>query len=154
MFVSHSCSKGPTAPPSKGQLDNYKCSQCSNVFSQPSALQQHFEITHSRHDPKGPFACTEQGCQFSNTDRQEYQTHLTSAHSFTLIPCTYRTCKVSFLTQGDMERHLQGHTPFGCFQCAFVTENAEELSDHLLEHSHLPTCTQGKQTAQGGCFVL
>lgn len=146
MFVSHSCLKGQKASSTKGQLDKYKCSQCCDVFCQPSALQHRFEITHSGHDPKGPFACTEQGCQFSSTDRQEYQTHLTSEHSFTLIPCTYRSCKVSLLTQEDVERHLQGNMPFGCFPCPFVADNAKDPRDHLIEHNHLPTCTQGKHT--------
>ncbi|XP_040912963.1 zinc finger protein 142 isoform X2 [Toxotes jaculatrix] len=136
-----------TAPSSKGQLGSYKCSQCNEVFSKPDALKQHFKITHSGRDPKGPFACTEQGCQFSSTDHQEYQAHLMSTHGLTLIPCTFQSCKVSLPTQGEMERHLLGHMPFGCFQCQFVSENAEELSDHVLEHNHLPTCAQGNETA-------
>lgn len=145
-FASHHCTKRQTAPSSKGQLGNYKCSQCSKVFSKPGALKQHFKILHSGHDNEGPFDCSEQGCQFSSTDRQEYQAHLTSTHSLTLIPCTFRSCKVSFLTPGEMESHWRGHMPFGCFHCQFVTQNAKELSDHLSEHNHLTIYTQGKQT--------
>ncbi|KAM7380860.1 hypothetical protein PAMP_004130 [Pampus punctatissimus] len=140
LFASHHCSQRQTGPYSKGQLENYKCSQCSKVFSKPGALKHHFKIIHGGHDPEGPFPCSEQGCQFSSTDRQEYQTHLTSTHSLTLIPCTVRSCKVSFLTQGEMERHWKGHMPFGCFHCQFITQSAKELKDHLSEH--LPIYTQ------------
>nr|XP_020477263.1 zinc finger protein 142 isoform X2 [Monopterus albus]XP_020477264.1 zinc finger protein 142 isoform X2 [Monopterus albus]XP_020477265.1 zinc finger protein 142 isoform X2 [Monopterus albus]XP_020477266.1 zinc finger protein 142 isoform X2 [Monopterus albus] len=147
MLVSHPCSKRPPAPSSKGQLGNYKCSQCSEVFSKPSALRHHFRIIHSGHNPKGPFPCTERGCRFSCTGHQEYQAHLTSTHGLCLIPCTFRACKASFLTQAEIERHLQGHMPFGCFQCQFVTENEKDLSNHLLEHNHLSACTQGNEAA-------
>ncbi|XP_040003673.1 zinc finger protein 142 isoform X4 [Xiphias gladius] len=147
IFVSHPCSKRVTAPSSKGQLASYKCSQCNEVFSKPSALRHHFKMIHSGHDTRGLFPCTEQGCQFSSTDHQEYQAHLTSTHRLTLIPCPFQDCKVSLPTQGEMERHLWGHMPFSCFHCQFVTEHLKELSDHLLEHNHLPACAQGNEPA-------
>ncbi|XP_042281663.1 zinc finger protein 142 [Thunnus maccoyii] len=147
LFASHVCSKRQRAPSSKGHLESYKCSQCSEIFSKTAALKHHFKILHSGCDPEGPFHCSEQGCQFSSTDRQEYQVHLTSTHGLTLIPCTFRSCKVSFLTRGEMESHCKGHMPFGCFHCQFITQNAKELSDHLSEHNHLPTYTQGNETS-------
>lgn len=153
-FASHPCSAGLTTPSSKKQLGNYKCSQCSEAFSKPGVLKRHFKSIHSGHDPKGPFPCSEQGCQFSSTNHQEYQAHMKSTHGLTLIPCTLQSCKVSFLTQGEMERHLRGHMPFGCFHCQFVAQNVKDLSDHLLEHNHLPTCAQGKQTLQGVGIML
>ncbi|XP_037646749.1 zinc finger protein 142 isoform X1 [Sebastes umbrosus] len=147
LFTSLPCSERQITPSSKKQLGNYKCSQCSEVFSKPSVLKRHFKTLHSGHDPEGPFPCSEQGCQFSSTDRQEYQAHVTSTHGLTLIPCTLQSCKVSFLTQEEMERHLRVHKPFGCFQCQFVTQNVKDLSDHLLEHNHVPPCAQGNETA-------
>lgn len=146
--ASHPSSAWLTTPSSKKQLGNHKCSQCSEAFSKPGVLKRHFKTIHTGHDPKGPFPCTEQGCQFSSTDRQEYQAHMKSTHGLTLIPCTRQSCKVSFLTQGEMERHLRVHMPFGCFHCQFAAQNVKDLSDHLLEHNHLPTCAQGKQTLQ------
>ncbi|XP_033473620.2 zinc finger protein 142 isoform X1 [Epinephelus lanceolatus] len=147
FFTSHPCSERLTTPSSKKQLENYKCSQCSEVFSKPGILKRHFKIIHGGHDPEGPFPCTEQGCQFSSTDHQEYQAHLMSSHGLTLIPCTQQSCKMSFLTQGEMERHLRAHMPFGCFQCQFVTQNEKDLNDHLSEHNHLPPRAQGQRAA-------
>ncbi|KAF1382275.1 hypothetical protein PFLUV_G00142030 [Perca fluviatilis] len=144
---THPCSERLTTPSSKKQLGNYKCSQCSEVFSKPGVLKSHFKILHGGHEREGPFPCPEQGCQFSSTDRQAYQTHLMSTHCLTLIPCTLQSCRVSFLTQGEMERHLRGHMPFGCFQCQFVTQTVKDLSVHILEHNHLPPRAQGNQTA-------
>ncbi|XP_008295570.1 zinc finger protein 142 [Stegastes partitus] len=134
--VSHFCSKRKTSSSCKGQLDSYKCSQCDEVFSKAGALKQHFKTSHSENDLKRPFSCAEPGCQFSSTDRQEYQAHLMSMHGLTLVPCTYRSCKQSFLTQVDMESHWKGHMPFGCFHCQFVAQNTKDLSDHLLESNH------------------
>lgn len=153
LFASHHCSDRLSTTSSKKQLGNYKCSQCSEAFSKPGGLIRHFKSIHSGRDLQGPFLCTEQGCQFSSTECQEYQAHLMSAHCLTLIPCTVQSCQVSFLTQGEMERHLRGHMPFGCFQCQFVAQNVKDLNDHLLEHSHLPACTQGKQTARSWHYV-
>ncbi|KAI3356535.1 hypothetical protein L3Q82_017745 [Scortum barcoo] len=147
LFACHPCSARQTAPSSETELGNYKCSQCHKAFTKPCELKHHFKTFHSGHDPKGPFACTERGCQFSSTDRQEYQAHVKSTHSHTPIPCTLQSCKVSFLTQAEMERHLRGHMPFGCFHCQFVAPNAEDLNDHLLEHNHQPPCSQGIETA-------
>ncbi|XP_019955161.2 zinc finger protein 142 [Paralichthys olivaceus] len=147
VFVSHACLKSPTAPSRIGQLGSYKCTQCTEAFTTQRALKRHFKITHSGHSPEGLFVCTEPGCQFSCTDHQEYQAHLTSTHGLTLIPCPFPPCKVSLPTQSEMERHLSSHMPFSCFQCQFVSENAKELSDHLLEHNQLPTCAQGKEIA-------
>ncbi|XP_059198675.1 zinc finger protein 142 [Centropristis striata] len=139
-FTSHPCSG--TTPSSTVQSRNYKCSQCSEVFSKPGVLKQHFRITHSGHDPEGPYPCTEPGCQFSSTHRQEYQAHLASTHGLTLVPCTVQSCKVSFLTQEERERHSRGHMPFGCFHCQFATQNVKDLKNHLLEHNN-----QGNATA-------
>lgn len=126
-------------PSSNKPLGNYKCSQCSEVFSKPGVLRRHFKSIHSgQHDPEGPLPCSEQGCHFSNTGRQEYQAH----HGLSLIPCTFKACKYSFLTHEEMERHSQGHMPFGCFQCQFVTFNLKDLRDHLPEH--FPPNAQGK----------
>lgn len=149
LFASHSCPYMLTTPSCKRQSGNYKCSQCNECFSKPGVLRGHFKTTHGGRDPKGPFPCTERDCQFSSTDRQEYQSHLMSAHGLTLIPCTLHSCKVSFLTQGEMETHLQGHRPFGCFQCQFVSQTVKDLRDHLLEHNRVPTSAQGIQTLQG-----
>ncbi|KAM8855243.1 zinc finger protein 142 isoform 1-T2 [Spinachia spinachia] len=128
-------------------MGSYKCSQCSEVFSEPGVLKRHFKVTHSGRGPKGPFPCTEQGCLFSSAGRQEYQAHLMSTHGLTLVPCNLRSCKVSFLTQDEMERHFQGHMPFGCFQCPFVTLTGKDLNDHRMEYNHRPPCAQDEDTA-------
>ncbi|KAK9537905.1 hypothetical protein VZT92_005480 [Zoarces viviparus] len=151
LFTSHPCSERPITPSSKLKVGNYKCSQCSEVFSESGVLKRHFKITHSGHDPEGPFPCAEPGCQFSSADRQEYQAHLMSTHGLTLVPCHLRSCKVSFLTQDEMERHLRGHMPFGCIRCQFVTLNVEDLNDHLVEHNHQPPCAQENETAATVC---
>ncbi|XP_028249511.1 zinc finger protein 142 [Parambassis ranga] len=143
MFVFHPCSNRQTSPSSKGQLVSYKCSRCSEVFSKPAALKHHFKNSHSEHELKRLFSCSEQGCQFSSADRQEYQTHLMSSHGLTLIPCKYRLCKVSCLTHEEMESHWTGHMPFGCSYCQFVTHNAQDLAAHLMEHNHLPNYAPG-----------
>ncbi|XP_030283697.1 zinc finger protein 142 [Sparus aurata] len=147
LFTSHLCSDKLTTPPSKTQLGSYRCSQCSEAFSKPGVLRRHFKSIHGGRDPKGPFHCAQPGCQFSSTERQEYQTHLTSTHGLTLIPCTLQSCRVSFLTQGEMERHSRGHMPFSCLRCEFVAHSAKDLDHHVLEHSHQTTCTQGNETA-------
>ncbi|XP_035459998.1 zinc finger protein 142 isoform X2 [Scophthalmus maximus] len=146
VFVSHPCSKRQAAPSRERQPGSYKCSQCSETFSKPRALKHHFNVTHSGPNPEGLFPCTEPGCHFSSTDHHEYQAHLMSTHCLTLVPCTFRSCKVLLPTQSEMERHLCGHMPFGCFQCQFVSGNAKELRDHLLEHNHFPSCVQAKET--------
>ncbi|XP_010750253.2 zinc finger protein 142 [Larimichthys crocea] len=144
-FASHPC---PDKSLSKKQLANYKCSLCNKAFFKPGVLKRHFKSIHSGCEPKvSLFPCTEQGCQFSSTERQEYQAHLVSTHGLTLIPCTHQSCKVSFPTQDDMERHLRGHMPFGCFHCQFVCQNVKDLGGHLLEHKHLQTPAQGDKTA-------
>ncbi|XP_068561214.1 zinc finger protein 142 isoform X1 [Cebidichthys violaceus] len=150
LFTSHPCSERPTTPSSKLKVGNYKCSQCGEVFPEPGVLKRHFKIIHSG-IPEGPFPCAEQGCQFSSAGRQEYQAHLTSTHGLTLVPCNLRSCKVSFLTQDEMERHLRGHMPFGCFRCQFVTLHVEDLNDHLVEHNHQPPCAQENETAATVC---
>ncbi|XP_070694217.1 zinc finger protein 142 [Pempheris klunzingeri] len=53
-----------------------------------------------------------------------------------------------------MERHVQGHMPFGCFHCQFVAQNVKDLSEHLLEHEHQPSSTQGKQTRRGAAAAV
>lgn len=153
-FASHSCSQRQTRPSSKARSGSFRCSRCSEVFSKPAAVKRHFKTCHGDPDPTGPFSCSEQGCRFSSSDHQEYRTHVTSAHGLTLVPCTYRACKGSFLTQAEMESHRRGHMPFGCSHCHFISQNAKTLSDHLLEHRHLPNNAQGKETLQGGVFKL
>ncbi|GLD51525.1 zinc finger protein 142 [Lates japonicus] len=130
IFVSHPCSKRLTLSSSKRQLGNYKCSQCNEVFSKPAALKHHFKTIHSGHIPKGLFPCTEQGCQFSSTDHQEYQAHLTSTHGLTLIPCTFRSCKVSLPTQEH--NHLptcpQGNKTTSTTVCTTVSHQPQASS--------------------------
>ncbi|KAM4557886.1 zinc finger protein 142 [Odontesthes bonariensis] len=145
-FVSHPCSKRQISAPSKGQADSYKCSQCDEVFSKPVALRYHFKTNHSNYELKGPFACSEHNCQFNSSDRRVYQAHLMSVHGLDLIPCTYRSCKMSFHTRGEMEIHWRSHMPFGCFHCDFVTQNTKHFSGHILEHDHLPNNHQGKES--------
>ncbi|XP_056144838.1 zinc finger protein 142 [Lampris incognitus] len=135
MYGSHSCSKNLTNMKcNKGQLENYNCPLCNECFSKPGALKQHFRIHGGDLELKGPFSCTEQGCQFSSPDRQEYQAHLTSTHGITLVHCTYRSCKLAFYTQREKEGHWRNHFPFHCPRCHFVTLKAKQLSDHYLEH--------------------
>ncbi|XP_074550247.1 zinc finger protein 142 [Halichoeres trimaculatus] len=147
LLASHLCSESLITPSHEEHLGNFKCSQCNEAFSKPGFLKRHFRVTHEGQNPKGPFLCSEQGCQFSSTDRQEYQTHLTSTHSLSLIPCTVKSCKVSFTTEEEMEKHSCGHKPFGCFQCQFVCQNEKDMKDHLVEHNHSPTSPQGCKTA-------
>lgn len=143
-FASHSCSRRLTASTGEAPQGNYKCSSCGEFFTKPGALKQHFRVHDGEQEPKGPFPCTEPGCRFSSTDRQEYQAHLTSTHSLTLVPCTVRSCKVSFCTRGEMEGHRRKHMPFRCLHCQFVSHNARQLHDHTLEHNS-PLEPQGKQ---------
>ncbi|XP_037344057.2 zinc finger protein 142 isoform X1 [Pungitius pungitius] len=147
LFTSHLGSERPTPPSGREKMGGYKCSQCSEVFSGPGLLKRHFRVAHSGRGPEGPFPCTEQGCRFSSAGRQEYQAHLMSTHGLTLVPCNLRSCKVSFLTQDEMERHFRGHMPFGCFQCQFVTLNGKDMNDHLMQHNHRPPAAQDKETA-------
>ncbi|XP_041856938.1 zinc finger protein 142 isoform X2 [Melanotaenia boesemani] len=149
-FVSHSCSKHHTTPPRKGQQASYKCSQCNEGFSKTALLKHHFRTNHGDYSLQGSFTCSEQGCQFSSTDRLEYQAHLVTTHGLNLIPCSYRSCRKCFLTQGEMESHRKSHLPFGCFHCEFVSENAKELKGHLLEHNHLTSSCQEK-TSEAAC---
>ncbi|XP_017285879.1 zinc finger protein 142 isoform X2 [Kryptolebias marmoratus] len=142
--ASHISSKQQAS--SKGQLDRYECSQCGRVFSKPLALKNHFKSDHEEHELRGPFTCLQHRCEFSSSDRQDYQTHLVSTHGLNLVPCSYRSCKLSFLTQGDMERHRKSHTPFGCFHCQFVSKSAKEMRVHLSEHKHLPKNCQENDT--------
>ncbi|XP_040057766.2 zinc finger protein 142 isoform X2 [Gasterosteus aculeatus] len=151
LFTSHLCSERPTTPSRGKKMGSYKCSQCSEVFLEPRLLKRHFKVAHGGRGPEGPFPCTEQGCRFSSTGRREYQAHLTSTHGLTLVPCNLRSCKVSFLTQDEMERHFRGHMPFGCFQCQFVTLSGKDLNDHLMEQHHRPPGAQDKETAVTEC---
>ncbi|KAM9851158.1 zinc finger protein 142 [Aulostomus maculatus] len=143
LLASHHCSHRQAAPSRKGQLKNFKCSQCSKVFSKPAALKRHFKLCHRSLDQEGPFSCREDGCQFSSADHREHQSHLTSTHGLTLVPCTFQSCRGWFLTRGEMENHRRAHMPFGCFHCQFVAQNAKDLSEHLSEHSNY---TQGSET--------
>lgn len=154
MFASHPCSQRQIASSSKVQLDRFKCSRCAEVFSKPVALKHHFKTSHSDPDLTGPFSCSEKGCYFSVLDRDEYQAHIMSTHGLTLVPCTYRACKKSFLTQAEMESHRKGHMPFGCFHCQFVSQNAKTLNGHLLEHKYLPNNAQGKWALRGGGTLI
>lgn len=154
MFASHPCSQRQIASSSKVQLDRFKCSRCAEVFSKPAALKHHFKTSHSDPDLTGPFSCSEKGCYFSVSDRDEYQAHIMSTHGLTLVPCTYRACKKSFLTQAEMESHRKGHMPFGCFHCQFVSQNAKTLNGHLLEHKYLPNNAQGKWALRGGGTLI
>uniref|UniRef100_A0A3P9J086 Zinc finger protein 142 n=1 Tax=Oryzias latipes TaxID=8090 RepID=A0A3P9J086_ORYLA len=85
------------------------------------------------------FTCFEQGCQFSSssTNRQEYQSHLTSKHGLDLIPCTSPSCTWAFPTPEEMEGHRESHLPFGCFCCPFVAQTAKALRDHLVDCNRL-----------------
>ncbi|XP_034549330.1 zinc finger protein 142 [Notolabrus celidotus] len=153
LFASHLCPERLITPSCDKRSGNFKCSQCSEAFPKPGVLKRHFRTTHKGLDPKGPFLCSEQGCRFSSTDRPGYQTHLMSKHGLSLIPCTVKSCKASFITREEMEKHLRGHMPFSCFQCQFVCQNEEDLSDHLLEHNRSPTFTQGCKTADTALFT-
>ncbi|KAM9710765.1 uncharacterized protein znf142 [Menidia menidia] len=148
-LASHRCSKRQSVSAEKGQVDGYKCSQCSDVYSKPAALRHHFKTNHRDLEPKGPFSCSEHSCQFSSIERQQYQAHLASVHGLRLVTCTYQPCKVSFHTRGEMESHRRGHMPFGCFHCPFVTQNAKDLNAHLSEHNHQPNNCQGKASTLG-----
>uniref|UniRef100_A0A1A7X5V9 Zinc finger protein 142 n=1 Tax=Iconisemion striatum TaxID=60296 RepID=A0A1A7X5V9_9TELE len=128
--------QGPAAPCSKHVFDSYKCSQCNQVFSKQLDLKKHFKTEHKDHESRDSFTCLERHCQFSSLDHQDYRDHLASIHGLKLIPCSTRSCKSSFLTQGDMEKHRRSHMPFGCFQCQFVSNNAKNMKVHLLEHNH------------------
>nr|XP_015830297.2 zinc finger protein 142 [Nothobranchius furzeri] len=137
---------GPSAPCSKHMLDSYRCSQCNQVFSKPLDLKKHFKNEHKDHESRGPFTCLECHCQFSCSNHRDYRDHLVSTHGLKLIPCSESSCKSSFLTQGDMEKHRRSHMPFGCFHCQFVSQNAKNMKVHLLEHNHLAKNSPGNGT--------
>ncbi|KAM3608071.1 uncharacterized protein V6R79_018549 [Siganus canaliculatus] len=143
---THLCTPRDT-PSRRKQLKNFTCSQCREAFSSPTVLTHHFRGVHSQCAAKGPFLCAQLGCQFSSTERQEYEDHLTSSHGLTPIPCSVQSCPLSFLTQTELETHLRRHMPFGCFHCDFVTDNVKDLNDHLLEHAQLPPGSQGSDSA-------
>lgn len=67
-----------------------------------------------------------------------------STHGVTLVPCTAESCKVSFLTQGEMERHLRDHMPVSC-----PAEDFKDRSDNLLGHR----LNEGKQTSRSWLYV-
>ncbi|RVE58445.1 hypothetical protein OJAV_G00209400 [Oryzias javanicus] len=121
----------------------YKCSQCSQVFRKPTALKRHFKVNHREPHIKERFTCFEQGCQFSSSNHQEYQSHLTSMHGLNLIPCTSSACTWAFPTHEEMEGHRESHLPFGCFCCPFVAQTAKALRDHV---SRLHDNSEGNQT--------
>ncbi|XP_047227298.1 zinc finger protein 142 [Girardinichthys multiradiatus] len=143
--VSHCCPELRPAPSHKVQLDSFRCSQCIQSFSKPAALKKHFKTNHRVQDTQGPFPCCEQGCQFSSADRQENQSHLMSVHGLNLIACTSRSCKMSFLTQEEMESHRRSHMPFGCFHCQVVSQNVKDFRTHMLKHKHLENLRPGSQ---------
>ncbi|KAM6984953.1 zinc finger protein 142 [Aplochiton taeniatus] len=125
----------------------YKCPLCNEIFPVPGALKCHFR-THGINNLKIQFSCSEQGCQFSSSDRQVFQNHLTSEHALSLVTCIFRSCKLAFSSQGEMERHWRNHMPFHCPLCQFVTANAKHLIEHRSEHELLlvPQGEKGKST--------
>ncbi|KAJ8012897.1 hypothetical protein DPEC_G00047650 [Dallia pectoralis] len=117
----------------KGQLTCYKCPLCSETFPMPGALKHHFQ-SHWREKAAGRLRCSQEGCQFSASQRSLYQKHLHSEHSVTLVPCTFRSCTVAFHSQTEMERHRRGHMPFHCPRCDFVSAHVKQLIAHGQEH--------------------
>ncbi|KAF6738675.1 Zinc finger protein 142 [Oryzias melastigma] len=158
-LIENSCDKLSSQPrpqtqassTSQGQLDTYKCSQCSEVFGKPTALKQHFKVNHREPHIKERLTCFEQGCQFSSSNHQEYQFHLTSMHGLNLIPCTSSSCTWAFPTREEMEGHRESHLPFGCFCCPFVAQTAKALRDHLnrLHDNSEGNQTESTQTPKG-----
>ncbi|XP_015232467.1 PREDICTED: zinc finger protein 142 [Cyprinodon variegatus] len=145
-FISHCCPNLHPASSHGTQPDIYRCSGCSQSFSKPAALKKHFKANHREQNTEGPFPCSEEGCQFSSKDRLENQNHLTSVHGLNLICCTSRSCKMSFLTQGEMESHRRSHMPFGCFYCQFVSQDVKQLRTHMLNHKHVENTHPGSLT--------
>ncbi|XP_076016603.1 zinc finger protein 142 [Genypterus blacodes] len=141
-FACHSCAKELPGRSREGLLQSLKCSLCTEVFTKAAALKQHFKTAHmGTHRPTGPFSCTEPGCGSSSADQEEHKAHMMSAHGWALIPCSFPSCRVSVLTQGDMDRHRQLHMPFGCSHCLFITHTTKKLKEHLQDHRTPLTAT-------------
>ncbi|XP_012993323.2 zinc finger protein 142 isoform X2 [Esox lucius] len=130
LLSSHLCTDDLTR---KGQLTCYKCPLCDEVFPMPGVLKHHFQ-SHWKERPAGPFQCSQEGCQFSASERLVYQDHLHSQHALTLVPCTFRSCTFAFHTQSEMEKHWRSHMPFHCPRCDFVAAHVKQLIAHGLEH--------------------
>ncbi|KAL0964029.1 hypothetical protein UPYG_G00317330 [Umbra pygmaea] len=136
LLSSHRCTEDHHR---KGQFTCYKCPLCDEVFPKPGALKHHFQ-SHWRKEARGPFHCTQEGCQFRTSQQLVYQEHLHLKHALTLFPCTFRSCTFIFHTQAEMEKHWRSHMPFHCLQCDFVSAHVKQLNSHSLKH-HCPTST-------------
>uniref|UniRef100_A0A8C9TQZ9 Zinc finger protein 142 n=2 Tax=Scleropages formosus TaxID=113540 RepID=A0A8C9TQZ9_SCLFO len=64
-------------------------------------------------------------------------------HGLQLVPCSNRSCSLTFPTQAEMEQHKQVHAPFRCHLCDYATASTRQLREHHRGH-------RGSRGTQGG----
>ncbi|ODM90949.1 hypothetical protein Ocin01_15733 [Orchesella cincta] len=119
-------------------IKNYPCGECTKKFKIPSHLKTHYLHVHAK-DVERPFDCL--FCERRFASRPISFRHLTT--HLRERPHFCGKCSGSFISAGNLKRHLQDHPdvklgPLGqkryyCKECDYVGKTISILRRHLQE---------------------
>lgn len=155
----------------EGEIQIYKCEQCSELFSDEDNYSSHTNDVHKlkegnieyickicskkfarlyslnrhlgAHKEKRKYKC--KTCDKNFTTKYNLINHLCKVKEFKPHIC--HICNKSFQQKCTLKDHLRTHsgeTPFLCAQCGKAFNNSSNLRQHLIRHSGVKPyeCTQ------------
>ena len=112
----------------------YSCDDCGKTFSERSRLLIHNRV----HSGDRPYEC--ELCGFSCAQKDNLRIHKEYKHpksgSF-VKRFTCKICSASFLTQGNLKRHVLTHSdikPYVCETCGKSFKDPGTLKQHTYKH--------------------
>ena len=145
MYLKHYKSIHGCLPPEFKDKERYPCTQCSEIFFNPTSRNQHVSNKHGT-GKRSSKEYTCEKCDFTCTGPRIYATHCLEAHNeivsrFEKIKC--KSCVESFRAVSFYiahHREVHGSLPpehigkelFVCDQCPFVTLTKRSLRYHLI----------------------
>lgn len=110
----------------------YKCPHCEKSYTDQPGLRRHRKIIH---DKLTPYVCNI--CGKSVTQNASLINHMRIHKGERPFVCTYKGCKMTFVTQSSLQRHDNTHTKkksFTCEVCGKQLSRKCGLERHYLTH--------------------
>eukprot|EP00906_Rhabdomonas_costata_P024637 RCo035371 len=130
------------------KTERFVCELCAKTFTHRSALDMHFDVTHSSANGEVVHSCDVCGRCFNTLDAL-YQHQQCVGHS---LPEICNVCAASYSTKEQLLEHYEstGHNDF--FLCGDCPKKFVD-KDALMKHQHSTGHTQGGRASELPAFA-